>query len=640
MKKIYLFIIISILGYTACGSQSEFSVYPEPERLKIPAGDEGYVTVTAEMPGRSYIYGNPKGPGIGKPTVVSAKTGPGIRAGAPRYLPAHKYSPGDGDFVWVYRDTARFHIPVTVLKGTIPGTYQVEITFSALLCSRNSCTPKNRAFHYPVTVVPAGSTGTRYSDTLRESYSRSVPVTGMGTKKEQREPAARGNYFLDMEFAPEYFRETRIGGIIQAILFGIIAGFILNFMPCVLPVVSIKVMSFVEQAGKQRREVMLQGILFTLGILSSFLVLASLASFLGYNWGGLFQHREFLIAMTVIVFVLALSLFDVFTINVPAFAGRALQKDGNIYLDAFFKGLLATLLATPCSGPFLGGTLAWALTQHPAVIFVIFMSVGIGMALPYLVFSLRPELLRFVPKPGNWMVTLERVMGFLLMFTVIYLLSILEPRYIVPVITLLGFLAVGFWQFGVYGNIVRDLRTRVISLFVLLALTGVGFLFSFNLLSGEQRGIEVSSSTFTAERLMKNRETNTVTMVVFTADWCPNCRLVEQVAINTGDVRDLIRTKGIDFLVADITRSNMAAEQLMKKLGSTSIPLLAVFPPGENFTRPVVLRDIYSKQDLVGALEKASTGIESVEKPGKQMPKGNIPATDYQFEIELEGVER
>ncbi len=633
---IFLIMLALALACTACSKTAdrELTVYPEPSGLEIPAGGSGYFTVTAEMPGRSYIYGNPKGPGIGKPTVVSVGADPVITIGIPRYQPAEKYSPGDGDFVWIYRNTARFHIPFTVSDTASLGTYDAKLKFSALLCSKTSCVPKEYTFDYPVTVLPPGRAGTEYDESLRKSFDRSKPVSGEKATEGENTSLERETVFLDMNFDPLYYRETKIGGIIQAILFGIIAGFILNFMPCVLPVVSIKVMSFVEQAGKNRKEVMLQGILFTLGILGSFLVLASLASFLGYNWGGLFQHREFLIGMTVIVFILSLSLFEVFTINVPAFAGKALQSGGNIYVDALFKGFLATLLATPCSGPFLGGTLAWALTQHPVTIFIIFMSVGFGMALPYLVLSLKPELLRFVPKPGPWTVTLERIMGFLLMFTVIYLLSILEQSMIVPVITFLGFIALAFWQFGTYGNIAQRKRRRILSALALVVLIAVGYLFSFHVATVDTKKSKIASREFSVERLIENRRNNRVTMVEFTADWCPNCRLVEEISINTGEVREFVKTKGIDFLVADITRPSLPAEQLMKKLGSSSIPLVAVFPPGEDFTRPVVLRDIYSKQDLIGALEKASAGIESVEKPeGDQAP-------GYKFEFKADQIRR
>lgn len=183
--------------------------------------------------------------------------------------------------------------------------------------------------------------------------------------------------------------QRQIGGLAAALGFGFLAGLILNVMPCVLPVVSLKIYGFVKQAGEDRGRVRLLGLAFGAGILFVFLILASLAAYAGLGWGQQFQSDKFLVAMVALMVAFALGMFDVYTIQLPGLVGNveaaAAQREG--VAGSFAKGALATLLATPCSGPFLGATLAYALTQPPAVIFAIFASIGVGMAFPYVLLA-------------------------------------------------------------------------------------------------------------------------------------------------------------------------------------------------------------------------------------------------------------
>jgi thiol:disulfide interchange protein DsbD len=428
---------------------------------------------------------------------------------------------------------------------------------------------------------------------------------------------------MGFRFSPRYI-ESGVTGIVQAVLFGIIAGFLLNLMPCVLPVVSLKVMSFVKHADKKRKELVFLGVFFSLGILTSFAVLASLAAFFGYKWGGLFQHRLFLVSMTGIVFALALSLFGVFSINAPAFAGKALKEKENYYLDAYVKGLLATLLATPCSGPFLGGTLAWTLSQRPAVIFIVFMCIGFGMALPYIILTINPKFLKYIPKPGEWIKTFEQIMAFLLIFTVIYLLGIFDTSSLLPMIAFIGFLAVGFWQYGRYGAIYQSIATRTVSSIILILIIITGYFVSFHYLYSEKKITNISAHDFSVQRLLENKDTGRISVIEFTAGWCPNCRLVEKITLHTDKITTALRDSSIDFMVADITGSNPAAEKLMLLFRSQSIPLLAIVPPGESFNRPVILRDIYSEHDVLKAIEMAREGIK----------RNNV----FEYKIEIKNV--
>lgn len=632
MNKFLLILLMLFVFASSCkkNDYQEMRVYPVPEGVTAVQGGEQFIALQVELPPRTHIYGNPKGPGTGKPTEVTVKKEDGIVFRKQQFLPPEKFFfSGEKEYTWGYENNTRIFIPFRVTESARTGVHRVEITFDSLLCSdaagSSSCTPKLFQIAYPVRVLDKGSAPSVHADDIISDYKRSASPAGE-KKKDDAAPlvtiADDGDFPRDLSFSPRYI-DRGVSGIIQAILFGIIAGFLLNFMPCVLPVVSLKVMSFVQHADKSRKELLLLGLLFSFGILTSFAVLAVLAAFFGYGWGGLFQNRLFLVVMTGIVFALALSMFGVFVIQAPAFAGRAVKDRGNHYADAYIKGLFATLLATPCSGPFLGATLAWTATRPAPVIVTVFMCIGFGMALPYLLLTIRPGLLKYVPRPGEWLVTFERVMGFLLIFTVIYLLTIFEQSSILPMITFLGLLSAGLWLYGRYGAIYQPAAKRIFAVMILLLVAIGGYHVSFYYLyEGKRTAGAVQHNAFSIARLMENRQTGKISVIEFTADWCPNCRLVEKISLQADAVREEFRKGDIDVMVADITVKNPHAERLMALFQSNSIPLLAIVPPGKSFDAPVILRDIYSKDDIMDALEIAREAFG--QKNGFQ----------YQFDIQ------
>ncbi len=241
------------------------------------------------------------------------------------------------------------------------------------------------------------------------------------------------------------------GGLLLYLAFAFLGGLILNVMPCVLPVLGLKIMSFVQQSGESRARAFLLNVYYSLGLLSVFWALALAAVLLGLQWGQQFASVGFTAAVTAVVFVFALALLGVWEIPIPGFmgtgkAGELAQKEGAS--GAFLKGVLTTVLATPCTGPFMGTALMWAVKQHPAVVFATFTSLGVGMASPYLVVGLFPRLVAWLPKPGPWMETFKHLMGFVLLGTVVWLLTTLPPESVVPEVALLFGLWLAFWWVG------------------------------------------------------------------------------------------------------------------------------------------------------------------------------------------------
>ncbi|MGQ9842285.1 MAG: protein-disulfide reductase DsbD family protein [Spirochaetota bacterium] len=566
-------------------ANTEITIYPAQEVLYLKPQAKACAIINIQLPPKGYIYANPKGEGTGKATTAYVKAPQQIVPGKTRYLPGTLYSsPLDNKPVYIYKNKTSLCIPFEV-HAAIKSSYSLSITIEGLYCNDASCIP----IHNTITqTIQVDTKAPEFNTTSCDMYKEPEDIINTLHKKDP------SDNFKVIEAG-----STSSYTIIHAIIFGIIAGFLLNFMPCVLPVISLKILSFISYGNNNPRQIRIMGILFTAGILTSFLALASLAAYAGYNWGELFQHHTFIVVMAGIIFVLALSFFGVYTFNIPQIPKL---QSANIYIDSYFKGIVATLLATPCSGPFLGATLAWSLTQHPIIIFMVFMNIGFGMSLPYLLLSFYPSLIRFIPKPGAWMITFEQFMGFLLIATTIYLLALLDATILKKSMWFMLLLSIGLWQWGRFGNITKPPVQRIISLCVLiLIIVFAGFtVFS----SKKTSQAEITYKPLDWEAIVQNN-TSQVAMVIFTADWCPNCKFVEATALASSEVIEFVHKNNITVYKADITTKNPPAESLLQQLGSHSIPFAAIFPEGENFSQPVILRDIYTSKDLLKALQKA-----------------------------------
>ena len=608
-----LFSLYYIPLSASANAADEIVIYNATGEIISAPGRINVAVISVEIPDGQYIYANPKGKGIGKATEIAIEKNSFIESWEVRYPDGEKYQAGgDPASVNIYKKNVRIPVAFTA-NSSAAGNYIIKADISILMCSSDACIPVERSVQIPVRI----KTGALHISTLTlNSIGEFLPLKKIITTDQKKNiVTGKSDAIINKTGIPESiilsprYAEGKITGLFKAILFGLIAGFILNFMPCVLPVVSLKVMSFVLNAGEKKRVIVTQGLLFSAGIIVSFLVLAALAAFSGYKWGALFQNRTFLIIMTSFIFAMALSLFGVFTLNAPSAAGKAVSRTRGIYSDAFIKGIMATLLATPCSGPFLGGTLAWTLTMPPGIIFLIFLSVGIGMALPYMLLALNPSWIRILPKPGIWMNYFEKAMGFLLMFTVVYLLSILDNSSRMGLVLFLLFLSIGLWQFGAFGSIGSERRKRILSFTILLVIALTGYSLSFNFFfTGKAYSHE--KTPFSPEKILKNRDNGIVTVVEFTADWCPNCSLVEKISLENDRVQKLFARDDVEFMVADITQKNPEAESLMNRIDSKSIPLLAVFPPAEGFSAPLCLRDIYSADDAAASINEAQRFIK------------------------------
>lgn len=498
---------------------------------------------------------------------------------------------------------------------------EIEIEVDGLTCSEKSgtCIPYNEVLE-----VEGEGSDALFADFPKDLVPGAASGTGAGGSNATPDVPELNP---DVDYAAVTFQEystrseEKSHGLGIWLLLAFIAGMILNVMPCVLPVVSIKVLSFVQQAGESRSRILGLGLSFAAGIMVVFLALAGLGAFAGQGWGEQFQSPTFLIVMIGVVFAFALSMFDVFELGVPrgvsALAGRA-PREGMV--DAFFKGIMATVLATPCSGPFLGSTLAWALAQPPLTIFLIFTMIGLGMATPYVILTANPGFLKLVPKPGPWMVTFKHCMGFLLLFTIVYLMISLHQDYLLFTVTFLVFVAMGCWIWGRFANFDQKIAARLATLgivvFVVFGGARIAFVDFRGLFAGvEGGGDHIAWEDFDPVKLEAYHEEGRSVFVDFTADWCPNCKYNERFVFEAKPVRELIEARDVVCMRADLTHDNPRTdmmERLRDKLGSRSIPFLAVFPGNEPH-RPFVRHDIVTEAQMIEIFE----ALPEPEKLGK-----------------------
>jgi thiol:disulfide interchange protein len=414
--------------------------------------------------------------------------------------------------------------------------------------------------------------------------------------------------------------EPRSLSLPAALVMGLLGGLILNLMPCVLPVLGLKLMSFAQQSGRARREVFEMNLWYCAGLFAVFFVLAtaSVAANVGLGstnlgWGQQFQFVWFRIAMAGIVFAFALSFLGVWEIPIPGFigeqAGHVQTKEGPA--GSFLKGVLGTLLATPCSGPFLGPVLGFTLTQSTPVTYAVFGAIATGMALPYILVGLFPGLVRFLPKPGPWMATFKELLGFVMLGTVAYLFSMLrqQPAWFLPAFVMLIGIWMGCWWVGRlqerqgavgFGRWVQAATmATVVSAPAFLWLgphVGPGG----PLIAWEQ--------PFSARQLATHVASGSTVLVDFTADWCPTCKTNLATAIETDRVAAAIRKNRVVPILADFTDRSPEIDGFLASMGSRSIPFLVIFPgvkPDAPPRPPIVLRDAITESQLLAALEEA-----------------------------------
>ncbi len=405
------------------------------------------------------------------------------------------------------------------------------------------------------------------------------------------------------------------GGFWEALLLAFLGGIILNLMPCVFPVLCLKVLSFTQLGGKQRRKVAHHSVAYTIGILVSFWALAGTlialrtgGQFLG--WGFQLQSPYFVAALSFLLVGLALNLFGVFEIG-GAMMGVGQKWAGReSTAGAFFSGVLATVVATPCTAPFMGTAMGYALSQPAAVAMSVFTSLGLGLAFPYILFSIFPALTTRLPHPGMWMVIFKQFMAFPLLLTAWWLLSVLalqSDTYTVfqLILALIGF-SMGLWIGG--------LQTKRRGLRIVLALAVIAVSLAWactELRRAPAPGVTKAAATegweaYTESALTSARQSGRPVFIDFTAAWCISCQVNERVALSIDTVKKRFKEKDVILFKADWTNQDEAIARKLESYGRNGVPLYVLYPPGEK-SEPRILPQILTPDIVISALNALET---------------------------------
>jgi thiol:disulfide interchange protein len=421
----------------------------------------------------------------------------------------------------------------------------------------------------------------------------------------------------------------------QLLVFAFIGGLILNIMPCVLPVIALKILGFVRQSQESPRRIRLLGLSYGAGVIASFsllgvLVIAIKLAGKNAHQGLLFQNPIFLVCMTTLMVLIALNLFGLFEVSL---SGKALDGASQLAsqegpFGAFMNGVLATVLATPCTAPFLGVSIGFALGQdahsNPGLILLFFVVAGLGLALPYVTLCLQPRWLRLLPKPGAWMVRFKVIMGFPMMATAVWLFSLSIGHYDSDGLLWLGLflvtIALGAWIFGEF--VQRAEGRRLAGGVAVAGVLAAAYLW---MLEGELNWRDpIRSDSATAMVPSRKRGSDRINwepwspaavaqaqaekkpiLVDFTASWCVTCQANKRTAIEVAPVIAMLKTVGAVTLLGDFTHEDPGIAAELRKHRRAGVPLVLVYSK-DPARPPKVLPEVLSRATMLEALEWAA----------------------------------
>ncbi len=412
------------------------------------------------------------------------------------------------------------------------------------------------------------------------------------------------------------------------LLFALIGGLILNVMPCVLPVIALKVFSFVNQSKESPRRVRTLGLVYGAGVLVSFGVLALVAIGVQQagglaSWGMLLQNHIFRVLMTVLILLVALNLFGVFEVTlgggVMGAAGNLAAREG--FGGAFFNGVLATVLATPCTAPFLSAALAFAFTQPPVVTLLVFLTVGLGLAAPFVVLCWEPAWLKFMPKPGVWMEHFRTAMGFPMLATAMWLFWFTAPNFGDGGVLWLGLflvtLAAAAWVWGTFVQRGSKRRGLAISASLVLLAFAYGWILEGNL---HWRTKPASAATtgslkegpdgidwlrWSPEALARARAEGRPVLVDFTAKNCLNCQVNKRTSLEISETRAKLKAINAVALLGDFSNADPLIAGELRRFNRPGVPLVLVYPR-DAMKPPIVLPEILTPGLVLDALAAAA----------------------------------
>ena len=393
------------------------------------------------------------------------------------------------------------------------------------------------------------------------------------------------------------------------LLMALAGGLILNLMPCVFPVLSIKALSIAGKASKERREVQRGAWLYTAGILVTMLVLASImvglkAGGAQIGWGFQLQTPWFVGLLVYVFVILGLWLYGWVEFGMALSGVGQNLTEGHSGRAEFFTGVLAVVVATPCTAPFMGVAMGYTLTQPWWITLIVFSALGLGLALPMLVFALRPQLASRLPRPGPWMIRLKQFLAFPILATAIWLLWVLVRQTSSDVVALMlgGLLLLVFGLWLVKGG---SRLSRALGLLTVIAsLSAIPSLSQLTPTSSEQAVVEIDSEPYASSALRAHVDEGRTVFINMTADWCITCKVTEKRLLTTEAVDQLFESYGVIRMTGDWTRYDPLITEYLNAFDRVGVPLYVVNHPGMD---PIVLSQFPSFEELAKAIKAKSS---------------------------------
>ena len=489
-----------------------------------------------------------------------------------------------------------------------PLTHDSLVAFGGVLL--NDANAPTTGFHVNVRIEPKSPAGAAHLLALVRATG--ALTTGGAPTVAKAAAASSQRALTDATAAADI-------GVVLAMLLAFVGGLILNLMPCVFPVLSIKILAFVERGGDDdagavgRRHAMV----FTAGVLTTFWALAGVllalrAGGAQLGWGFQLQSPAMVTVLALVVFALALNLSGVFTMGMSLTRLGAVGA-GERYSDSFLTGLLAVIVATPCTAPFMGAALGYALTQHAAIGMAVFTSLGLGLAAPYIVFASSPALLRKLPRPGPWLETLKQLLAFPLYATVVWLLWVLGRQAGTDFVALALLFAVVVsltgWMAG-RAQYAGRARGSLVGLVLLVGTIGVG-----GIVIGSQKAVPATAAATPAgwerwsqARVASARDSGRVVFVDFTAAWCLSCQVNERIALHTDAVERAFVGANALLLRADWTSRDAEITAALATFGRSGVPLYVVYPASTSASAEL-LPAVLTPGIVIDAVTRAAGGV-------------------------------
>lgn len=481
------------------------------------------------------------------------------------------------------------HLPAKLTPPAnlaVGSTVKLEATVKGLVCDPMSCMP----ITLPVSVeLKVGN------DPVVDAANAGVFQQTDSPPATQNEPSKAGDGKTAVT------TQQSIGTLL---LFAFVGGLILNVMPCVFPVLGIKILGVVNQAGGDKRQVLLHGLAYTLGVLVSFWVLAGVLLALrsaGGNvaWGFQLQSPGFVFVLTMFLFAFGLNMAGLFEVGSSAVGVGANLTHKSGFGGSFFSGLLATVVATPCAAPFLAPALAYALTLSAAPSLLFFSVIALGLAAPYLVLSCFPKFVSLLPRPGAWMESFKQAMSFLMFATVAFLLwtlaGMVDEYGLLKVLIGIVLVAVACWIYGRWSLPHKPKGTRA-KAFVFTAIFLAGGL-TLAWPAGKGHGLEWS--TWSPEIVTSLRAEKKPVYIDFTARWCVTCQ-TNKLVYSDKSLQADFKKRGVVTLKADWTNYDERITAALKALDRAAVPVNVLYVPGRE--APVILPNILTSDNVKAAL--------------------------------------